>query len=27
VTKRYVQVLVLEAAIVAALWFFGHLYR
>jgi len=27
VTRRYVQVLVLEAAIVAALWFFGHLYR
>jgi len=27
VTSRYAQVLVLEAAIVAALWFFGHLYR
>jgi len=27
VTRRYTQVLVLEAAIIAALWFFGHLYR
>jgi len=27
VTRRYSQVLVLEAAIIAALWFFGHLYR
>jgi hypothetical protein len=26
-TRRYAQVLALEAAIIAALWVFGHLYR